>query len=132
MVEVITTAEERDALPAEVIVLDAQGTIACRHYSGLGVVFGDDRPFTWTSLALPLTVIWRPVTCRVCGCTDHHACITPEGPCRWVEADLCSNPECVEAAARPAVKEAAVVDLVAALRASVDAAKTRREEAGRG
>jgi hypothetical protein len=26
-------------------------------------------------------------TCRVCGCTDDHAC---EGGCWWVDADLCS------------------------------------------
>ncbi|MCK9435726.1 MAG: hypothetical protein M0Q12_00795 [Synergistaceae bacterium] len=26
-------------------------------------------------------------TCRVCGCTDNHAC---EGGCYWVEEDLCS------------------------------------------
>lgn len=26
--------------------------------------------------------------CKVCGCTDAHAC--PEG-CHWVEADLCSS-----------------------------------------
>lgn len=25
--------------------------------------------------------------CRVCGCTDDHAC---EGGCSWVEEDLCS------------------------------------------
>lgn len=31
-------------------------------------------------------------TCRVCGCTDDHAC---PGGCYWVEEDLCS--ECVEA-----------------------------------
>ena len=29
-------------------------------------------------------------TCRVCGCTDSHACIASEGPCHWVEEDLCS------------------------------------------
>lgn len=28
--------------------------------------------------------------CRVCGCTNDHACMTPAGPCSWVEADLCS------------------------------------------
>lgn len=27
-------------------------------------------------------------TCRICGCTDDHAC---EGGCWWVEADLCST-----------------------------------------
>lgn len=30
--------------------------------------------------------------CRVCGCTDDHACVDPEfGACWWVEADLCSH-----------------------------------------
>ena len=28
--------------------------------------------------------------CRVCGCTDALACQTDEGPCHWVEKDLCS------------------------------------------
>lgn len=28
--------------------------------------------------------------CRVCGCTDDKACHTPDGPCHWVAADLCS------------------------------------------
>ena len=32
------------------------------------------------------------VECRVCGCTDVHACIGDDGlPCHWVEEDLCSN-----------------------------------------
>lgn len=32
------------------------------------------------------------VECRVCGCTDVHACIGDDGvPCHWVEDDLCSN-----------------------------------------
>ncbi len=29
-------------------------------------------------------------SCRVCGCTQDMACMTPEGPCYWVEYDLCS------------------------------------------
>lgn len=28
--------------------------------------------------------------CRVCGCTLENACMTPTGPCYWVEPDLCS------------------------------------------
>lgn len=28
--------------------------------------------------------------CRECGCTDERACWTLEGPCYWVEEDLCS------------------------------------------
>jgi len=35
----------------------------------------------------PDTSGWR---CRVCGCTDYDPCITDEGPCSWVEKDLCS------------------------------------------
>jgi hypothetical protein len=28
--------------------------------------------------------------CRVCGCTQDRACVSEDGPCWWVEADLCS------------------------------------------
>ncbi len=28
--------------------------------------------------------------CRVCGCTKDKACMTKDGPCHWVEEDLCS------------------------------------------
>ena len=28
--------------------------------------------------------------CRVCGCTDLAACETADGPCHWVEENLCS------------------------------------------
>lgn len=28
--------------------------------------------------------------CRVCGCTQFHACHGADGPCGWVEQDLCS------------------------------------------
>lgn len=34
----------------------------------------------------------KKAKCRVCGCTDDHAC---EGGCYWVEKDLCST--CYEA-----------------------------------
>lgn len=30
--------------------------------------------------------------CRVCHCTQDHACVDPvHGPCWWVEVDLCSH-----------------------------------------
>ncbi|MFA5487349.1 MAG: hypothetical protein WDA05_04945 [Candidatus Methanomethylophilaceae archaeon] len=29
-------------------------------------------------------------TCRICGCTEEHACETVCGACYWVEYDLCS------------------------------------------
>lgn len=28
--------------------------------------------------------------CRICRCTDDRACLTPTGPCHWIEQDLCS------------------------------------------
>jgi len=28
--------------------------------------------------------------CRVCGCTENTPCMTEDGPCYWVEKDLCS------------------------------------------
>ncbi|HEY5412167.1 MAG TPA: hypothetical protein VIJ94_15715 [Caulobacteraceae bacterium] len=43
-------------------------------------------------------------TCRVCGCTQHNACMVSKtetnwiGPCSWVAEDLCSNPDCLKAA----------------------------------
>lgn len=27
-------------------------------------------------------------TCRGCGCSDSHACITEDGPCAWVLLDI--------------------------------------------
>ena len=57
---VVKTEQALKALPVEVVVRSAAGTIACRADECNGVVFGDDRPFHWTSLALPARVIWRP------------------------------------------------------------------------
>ena len=37
-----------------------------------------------------LTQLQGPQRCRVCGCTETTPCNTPEGPCFWVEPDLCS------------------------------------------
>lgn len=33
--------------------------------------------------------------CRICGCTDDMPCVTPLGPCGWVEPDLCDRCEIV-------------------------------------
>ena len=30
-------------------------------------------------------------SCRECGCVDWNACMTMEGPCCWIEPDLCSG-----------------------------------------
>lgn len=35
----------------------------------------------------PDTSEWK---CRRCGCTDFEPCLTDEGPCCWVENNLCS------------------------------------------
>jgi len=43
---------------------------------------------TW-EYAVNLTEI-KNKKCRICGCDDDHACMTENGPCYWVEADLCS------------------------------------------
>lgn len=29
--------------------------------------------------------------CRVCGCAEDHPCMTEDGPCFWLEQDLCSG-----------------------------------------
>ena len=39
--------------------------------------------------------------CRICGCTDTNACrsVGPNGEnCFWIDANLCSNPKCLQAA----------------------------------
>lgn len=35
-------------------------------------------------------VATHEMACRGCGCTESNACRTDNGPCHWVEADLCS------------------------------------------
>jgi len=39
-----------------------------------------------------LSVVGEPDVraCKICGCTDEEACVTPSGPCMWVYDDLCS------------------------------------------
>jgi hypothetical protein len=43
-------------------------------------------------------IAWTDRRCRHCGCMDHRACLTPDGPCAWVAQDVCSHPDCVRAA----------------------------------
>lgn len=60
-VKVIETDEDlATEVPDGSIVRSKAGTIACRFDYGTGVVFGDDRPFPWGSLQLPVTVLWSP------------------------------------------------------------------------
>lgn len=59
----VRTVEQLDALPPETVIKTEGGSIACRHYSGIGVVFGDERPFPWTSslaTELPGVLLWHP------------------------------------------------------------------------
>lgn len=58
--QVITTLEGLREVPVGAIVRSAAGTIACRHSERYGVLFGDDRPFVWPVLGLPVTVLWTP------------------------------------------------------------------------
>ena len=38
-----------------------------------------------------LDELFMPTTCRGCGCWDYDACFdTEDGPCWWVDEDLCS------------------------------------------
>jgi ParB/RepB/Spo0J family partition protein len=42
--------------------------------------------------------------CKHCGCTEHNACMTIDGPCYWIKPGVCSNPDCVakeKAASKP-------------------------------
>lgn len=57
---VVETAEELEALPHRVIVESSAGSIAARFDDEHGVIFGDDRPFPWMRLALPVTVLRMP------------------------------------------------------------------------
>src|SRR4051812_5964668 len=36
-----------------------------------------------------------PAACKHCGCTMNDPCITPTGPCQWVDRDVCSSAFCV-------------------------------------
>lgn len=54
---IVATAEDLDALPFGTVVRSDAGTIATKCGFTLGVVFGDERPFPWRYLDLPVTVM---------------------------------------------------------------------------
>lgn len=56
----VETEAELELVPVGAIVRSEAGTIALRFDGVNGVVFGDDRPFRWHLLALPVTVLWTP------------------------------------------------------------------------
>lgn len=58
----IETADQLDAVPPGGVVRSDAGTIAARFDTTRGVVFGDDRPFEWSRLALPAELLWAPPT----------------------------------------------------------------------
>jgi hypothetical protein len=60
----------------------------------------DKKRTKWTPIDDSVNVILSILIkkCRICGCTDEHAC---PGGCHWVEDDLCSRcDEAIEAVAR--------------------------------
>lgn len=56
----------------------------------------------------------QPGTCRICGCTEDHACETDDGTCSWADDSetLCDNPDCVAKAAASS-EAAGEVDIAA-------------------
>jgi len=56
----ITTPTELDELPHGSVVRSDAGTIAARYNEQHGTVFGDDRPFPWAKLRLPVTLLHVP------------------------------------------------------------------------
>lgn len=56
----IETPGQLAALPTGAIVESAAGTVAARYDTRYGVVFGDERPFPWTDLELPVRVLRKP------------------------------------------------------------------------
>ncbi|ACZ29593.1 hypothetical protein Xcel_0554 [Xylanimonas cellulosilytica DSM 15894] len=58
--ERVESAADLAAMPDGTVVRSDAGTIACRFDAQHGVVFGDDRPFPWATLRLPVVVLYRP------------------------------------------------------------------------
>lgn len=51
-----------------------------------------DLPIGTTETDLVIHVDHVARRCRICGCTQDHACVDPQfGRCWWIEADLCSH-----------------------------------------
>ena len=57
---VIETDAELNDVPPGIVVRAKDGTIAARYDRVHGVVFGDDRPFPWSVLRAPATVLYEP------------------------------------------------------------------------
>lgn len=68
---------------------EAHGTLMIVHDGRKCVVtYGVGHVFGAPTLIEALRLAAAVRACRVCGCTDDHAC---PGGCWWVEGDLCST-----------------------------------------
>lgn len=98
-----------------VVVCDGK---LCQVIGGVGVIYQA------STLVEALRLAANPIsTCRVCGCTDDHAC---EGGCWWVEADLCST--CAAAMVAGPVMEMEPEPIMATITGLIEEVKVR----GRG
>lgn len=62
---------------------DAPGSLRLRDYANEELVqVLDPAPYEAST---------TPGRCRICGCMEFSACMTEDGPCYWVEPDLCSG-----------------------------------------
>lgn len=57
---ILKTDAELATVVRGTVVHAKDGTIACRYDAERGVVFGDERPFPWSLLRAPATVLWSP------------------------------------------------------------------------
>ena len=81
-----------------------------RDVEGVGVVTVDGMDFTYQNFdpsGIEMLTDWEENaefeveeirTCRFCGCTEDHACVTADGPCHWVDDTVCSHPDCIQKA----------------------------------
>jgi hypothetical protein len=66
----------------------------CQAFNQLDQLFEEHAPLMPLDGSLPLPpidLLLKERACRVCGCTEHRACVDDMGKaCAWVEPDLCS------------------------------------------
>ena len=74
------------------------GPTSCEACAGTEMDGNDLRQFAGILGGLPVEARQPDASerqCRVCGCTQMQACQTEDGPCFWLEDDLCSG--CLDA-----------------------------------
>ncbi len=85
--EVATTEPAQEAAPTDDVAMDLDAFGAA---AKLAIEKGWIREVPASDS--PMEGEPAGAACRVCGCTDEHACDTGYGiPCSWLEQDLCSN-----------------------------------------